>query len=295
MNSFDKADKAIGSIRKALAPMSHRQLEMALRDALVDAYPPDPGDEMSYHKTPYVEDVMGNEVIYCREMKTWRQAFIVRGDMVELAGEPEEVKMVVGYAPAAKADLQIHVMASRDDGLRWCWGFANVGGHDMHLAGVSGDPSMLADAVSKMIAGKDEQTTYVLDPTKKRFCKAVSKVDPDENGDLRLVTGIVLEPDVVDSQGDTYSADEIRKTAHLWMMDFQNIDLQHKALINHGASPVESWIVPEGGAQVGNAVVKAGTWMLTVKVMDDELWGAIKKGEYTGFSIAGFARRIPIE
>ena len=137
----------------------------------------------------------------------------------------------------------------------------------------------------------------VLDPETTHTCKALEKVEADEFGELRLVTGIVLEPDIVDSQKDTYSAEEIRKTAHLYMLDFQNIGLQHKAMINTEARPVESYIVPEntqGGVEIGGVLVKSGTWVMTVKVFDDEIWAGIKRGELTGFSIGGFAKRIPL-
>ncbi len=126
-----------------------------------------------------------------------------------------------------------------------------------------------------------------------RVVKALPKVEPDSNGELRLVTGIVLEPDVADSQGDTYSADEIRKTAHLWMLDFRNIGLQHKAIVNHSVQPVESWIAPVDQVIAG-VDIAAGTWLLTVKVFDDELWQQVKQGTLTGFSISGFARRVPV-
>lgn len=133
----------------------------------------------------------------------------------------------------------------------------------------------------------------------KRSSRLVAKavglaaLNPDAQGDLRLVTGIVLEPDVVDSQGDTYSADEIRKTAHLWMLEFQNIGLQHAKMVNDAASPVESWIAPVD-TEIGGQAVKAGTWLLTVKVFDDSLWSAVKAGKLTGFSIGGFANREEI-
>ncbi len=146
-----------------------------------------------------------------------------------------------------------------------------------------------------------DYTPKIIEPGKAHFCKAISgmeKVEADENGDLRLVTGIVLEPDISDSQGDTYTDEEIRKTAHLWLLDFQNMGLQHKSIVNEQVRPVESWLAPVDFDLVQSdgttLTIKAGTWMLTVKVFDDDLWGLVKKGELTGFSIAGFARRIPL-
>jgi hypothetical protein len=108
--------------------------------------------------------------------------------------------------------------------------------------------------------------------------------------ELRYVSGIVLEPDTVDGQGDTYSAEEIRKSEWLWMERFQNIGLQHKALVNGSVNVVESYIAPVD-MNVNGSQIKAGTWMLGVHVVDDALWAAIKNGQLTGFSIAGFAQR----
>jgi hypothetical protein len=37
--------------------------------------------------------------------------------------------------------------------------------------------------------------------------------------------------------------------------------------------------------------IRRGTWLLAVRVVDDELWQQIKAGELTGFSIGGSALR----
>lgn len=124
--------------------------------------------------------------------------------------------------------------------------------------------------------------------------EGLSKLDPDEAGDLRLATGIVLEPDVVDAQGDTYSVDEIRKTAHLYMLDYQNVSFQHREYVNDKVKVVESWLVPEEGVEFDGTRVRGGTWVMTVKVFDDEIWRGIKRGDITGFSIEGFAKRTPV-
>jgi DNA adenine methylase len=39
--------------------------------------------------------------------------------------------------------------------------------------------------------------------------------------------------------------------------------------------------------------VKKGTWLLGVHVVSDELWGQVKDGTLSGFSIGGTARKIP--
>jgi hypothetical protein len=36
---------------------------------------------------------------------------------------------------------------------------------------------------------------------------------------------------------------------------------------------------------IGNQVIKAGTWMMTARVLDDTLWESIKKGEVKSWSV----------
>lgn len=113
----------------------------------------------------------------------------------------------------------------------------------------------------------------------------------DEGGELRYVLGIVLEPDVVDSQGDTYSATEIRRSAWRYLAAFRNVGLQHKQLINDRVQLVESYIAP-ADFEVQGSTIKAGTWLLGLHVADDELWAQVKDGKLTGLSIGGMAEKI---
>ncbi len=48
------------------------------------------------------------------------------------------------------------------------------------------------------------------------------------------------------------------------------------------------WVAPVA-LKVGKTMVKAGTWLMTVRIVDDKLWRKIKSGEITGFSIGGVA------
>jgi len=112
--------------------------------------------------------------------------------------------------------------------------------------------------------------------------------------DQRYVLGVVLEPDVVDAQQDTYSADDVRKAAFSYMEDHQNVGLMHKTLVNGKAKIVESYLAPVDFA-LGTEKVKKGTWLMGVRVQDDALWEAVKKGTLGGFSIGGDAIRTPDE
>lgn len=108
----------------------------------------------------------------------------------------------------------------------------------------------------------------------------------------RYVFGVVLEPDVVDSQNDTYSAEEVRKAAHRFMEAHAQLGKQHSEIVTGKLKILESYVAPVDFA-VGEQVIKAGTWLLAIRVVDDELWGAVKAGSFTGFSIGGTAIRQP--
>lgn len=127
------------------------------------------------------------------------------------------------------------------------------------------------------------------DPKKKPLHLKLTKAEkPDE----QIVYGIVLEPDVVDAQQDTYSADEVRASAHKYMLDYQHVGLMHKQLIDGKADVIESYISP-CAFSMGGQSVKEGTWIMAVKIVDPTLWKSVKDGELTGFSIGGNARRTP--
>lgn len=124
--------------------------------------------------------------------------------------------------------------------------------------------------------------------------KQVRLAKADEiGGELRYTLGIVLEPEVVDAQGDVYSADEIRKSAWEYMANFRNVGLMHKGLVNGKVRLVESFIAPCDMTLDGSTIHK-GAWMMGLHVVDDEIWAKIKSGGLTGLSIGGFARRQPV-
>lgn len=108
--------------------------------------------------------------------------------------------------------------------------------------------------------------------------------------DERYVLGIVLEPETVDSQQDIYSSEEIRQAAHKFMEEFRNTGLMHRANVNDRVRILESYIAP-CDFDVNGQGVKKGTWLMAVRVNDDEMWDAVKSEKLTGFSIGGSAVR----
>lgn len=120
------------------------------------------------------------------------------------------------------------------------------------------------------------------EPTFETSVKLVTKADDPQ----KLVYGLVYEPNVEDAHGDYMDAETIEKAAHGFMENYQNIDKQHDFATEAG-KVVESYIAPADMTIGENTIVK-GTWMLVTKATD-EMWEAIQKGEFTGYSLAGTA------
>lgn len=124
------------------------------------------------------------------------------------------------------------------------------------------------------------------------FDKTAALVKGLDPKDERYVLGIVLEPEVVDAQGDIYSSEEIRVAAHRFMEEFGGLGLMHRLRVNDQVKVLESYLAPTDFS-IGDLTVRKGTWLLAVRVLSDELWERVKSGDLTGFSIGGSARRVP--
>lgn len=122
-----------------------------------------------------------------------------------------------------------------------------------------------------------------------KTAQLIKGVDPN---DERYVLGIVLEPEVIDAQGDIYSADEIRNAAHRFMEEFGGLGLMHNMRVNGQVKVLECYLAPTDFT-IGDTTVRKGTWLLGVRVLSDELWELVTQGVLTGFSIGGSARRVP--
>ncbi|MGV9142081.1 MAG: XkdF-like putative serine protease domain-containing protein [Promethearchaeota archaeon] len=125
--------------------------------------------------------------------------------------------------------------------------------------------------------------------------------DIDESYDLdevsksdekQFVLGKVLIPDKVDSQKDILRKEEIEKAAWRFMRNSHAVGYRHTDYAPNSYI-VESYIAPVD-MEINENKIKKGTWMLGVKVENDELWKEIKNNKLSAFSIGGYGRRIPI-
>jgi len=109
----------------------------------------------------------------------------------------------------------------------------------------------------------------------------------DDADEKRLLYGIVYEPDSEDTYGDFMTKEEIEKTAHEFLEHYRNIDTEHNLLAGAGVV-VESYISPVT-LNIGDNVIKAGSWVLVTRASED-IWEAWKNGEITGYSMFGISR-----
>lgn len=123
----------------------------------------------------------------------------------------------------------------------------------------------------------------------------INKDDEEQHEEQQLVYGVVYEPgnaddpETWDSHEDFMTAEEIEKAAHGFLKDARNIDKQHDFEAGVG-EVVESYIAP-ADFTIGEHKIKKGSWVLVTKA-SDEVWEEIKKGEITGYSMAGTAEVI---
>ena len=120
------------------------------------------------------------------------------------------------------------------------------------------------------------------------------------DAEKRIIMGAALIPDKQiyrknDKTKDEYyiyfSKATIRKASELFLMNANqnNSTLEHSQKLK-GLSVVESWIIEGENDKSKNYGfdLPQGTWMISMKVNNDEIWDKVKLGEVKGFSIEGY-------
>lgn len=116
----------------------------------------------------------------------------------------------------------------------------------------------------------------------------------------RILMGAALVPDKKilrrNAEGEYFiffSKDTVRRASELFLMNGNqsNSTLEHEVDVQ-GLTVVESWIIEDeynDKSRKYNMTLPVGTWMVSVKVNNDEIWNDyVKTGAVKGFSIEGF-------
>lgn len=109
----------------------------------------------------------------------------------------------------------------------------------------------------------------------------------------RIVIGPVLVPGEPDHEGEVLTPEKIEEVAFKFMEDFRYIDLSHT--LKQVGVPVSSHLLEEDKTYKlsdGSALkLPQGTWMLGVRVKDDNTWMGVKSGKLRGYSVMGVKRQ----
>ena len=120
------------------------------------------------------------------------------------------------------------------------------------------------------------------------------------DGEKRILMGAALIPNkqiyrVNDKKEEYYiyfSEATVRKASELFLMrsNQNNATYEHKEVLK-GVSVVESWIIEDSKTDKSRLYgfdLPRGTWMISMKVNNDEVWNDVKEGKIKGFSIEGY-------
>ena len=119
------------------------------------------------------------------------------------------------------------------------------------------------------------------------------------NADKQILMGAALIPDkpIYRNQGGEefyifFSKETVAKAAEMFFKrsNQNNATLEHDVQLN-GMTVFESWLVEDPSKDKSSAYgldVPAGTWMVSMKVDDEEIWNNyVKNNKVLGFSIEG--------
>jgi hypothetical protein len=89
-----------------------------------------------------------------------------------------------------------------------------------------------------------------------------------------------------------FSKDTVRQASELFLMNSNqnNATYEHDQKLK-GLSVVESWIIEDSKtdkSRLYNFDLPVGTWMISMKVNNDDVWQDVKDGKVKGFSIEGY-------
>ena len=133
----------------------------------------------------------------------------------------------------------------------------------------------------------------------------MSKQNFQTDEEKRIVVGPAMVPDLKifrkDKKGNpyyvTFKEDTIRMIADKYMRNkyIDNNDTEHNGKAADDVYVYESWIKEDENdksTKYGFGDLPVGTWFVSMKVRNDEVWKRIKTKELNGFSVSGFFEEI---
>jgi len=126
-----------------------------------------------------------------------------------------------------------------------------------------------------------------------------------ESEEKRIVVGPAMIPNLrifrKDKQGNPYhvffTEETIRMIAEKYMRFkyIDNNDTNHDGKANKDVYVIESWIKEDDqdkSSKYGYEELPIGTWFVSMKVKNDDVWKKIKEGKLRGYSVSGYFEEI---
>jgi hypothetical protein len=133
----------------------------------------------------------------------------------------------------------------------------------------------------------------------------MSKQKFQTDDEKKIVIGPAMIPDLKifrkDSKGNPYyvyfSSDTIKMIAEKYMRNkyIDNNDENHNGKAVSDVYVFESWIKEsdnDKSTDYGYGDLPVGTWFVSMKVRNDEVWKKIKNGELRGYSVSGYFEEV---
>jgi hypothetical protein len=152
------------------------------------------------------------------------------------------------------------------------------------------------DAISLVSAPAIEQD-FVFMKKKEKSNLTLAKIDTDKR--MLISPALIPNKNIIRYDANTdseyyvwFSKETVRKASELYLKHNNH----HKATYEHqervsGVLTVESWIIEDPKMDKANIYgfqLKKGTWMVKMKIDNEELWQDIKSKKIKGLSIEGF-------
>jgi hypothetical protein len=132
---------------------------------------------------------------------------------------------------------------------------------------------------------------------------SIQRFQTDE--EKKIVIGPAMVPDLKifrkDKKGNPYhvyfSADTIKMIAEKYMRNkyLDNNDENHDGSAVKDVYVIESWIkedTQDKSNKYGYGDLPIGTWFVSMKIKNDEIWNKVKQGELNGFSVSGYFEEV---
>lgn len=150
-----------------------------------------------------------------------------------------------------------------------------------------------------------EAVSVVENPAIEEFFVALEKEDKlvrlaEVDEEKRLIMGGALIPNKPIYRNNNgsefyiyFSKDTIVKASQMFLQQGKQnkSTLEHQNNMLEGMSVVESWIVEDekmDKSRLYGLKMPVGTWVITMKVDNDEVWEKVKENSIRGFSIEGY-------